>query len=176
MKTQTRALGAPFCAICCADVSGQPERLEPLGKAGALVRVCDDCATEVPREARGPRYERHGYEIREGASQKSIIAAGRRVLAAVGAPNETKRQSYVGAKTPGWIVVRVARKRPDQTTLDLREALETLRGRPWFAQLRILGTDLRWHLFERPDPKKLAAQRARSDNPLAWLEPFEVKP
>lgn len=170
---------APFtCAICGADIATEAEStLVPLGKGRAMVRVCETCDVEPARAKDGPRL---GYQISEGASSANIKKAANVALEKMGAPKASllRRGIMIGkashgglsGKTPGWIVVRVHNKGQDT-----REALASLRDKPWYRELRILGCVERWHLFERPDPKVAASSRARSENPLASLEQYRTK-
>jgi hypothetical protein len=73
-------------------------------------------------------------------------------------------------RTPGWISVRVRWGK-----VDLKEVVRSLRDRPWFHELRYLGIQAPYYLFERPDPKIAAEQRKASVNPLASLEAFRVR-
>jgi hypothetical protein len=40
-----------FCAVCTETIIGEPN-LEPIGKGGALVKVCNDCCTLDPRSGK----------------------------------------------------------------------------------------------------------------------------
>lgn len=44
------------CAICADEVEANAVRLEPLGRNGALVRVCVDCRSDHPRTGRVPAF------------------------------------------------------------------------------------------------------------------------
>lgn len=50
----------------------------------------------------------------------------------------------------GCVIVRVPRRAPDGRSRDNHDAYETLRGQPWFADVKYLGCDQRYHLFQRP--------------------------
>jgi hypothetical protein len=163
-----------FCAICGDDIVGVPRR-ESLGKDDAMVAVCDDCATEVPREARGPD---RGYQVRESATaREGALLAKRALLRGVKKPRRARgpklRGALTGRPTPGFIIVRAPRV-IDGRSIDKAEARESLRDQPWFADLQILGTTSKWHLFQRPDPDLVAKSRQQLNgadlDPVAWLE------
>jgi hypothetical protein len=161
-----------FCAICGDDIVGVPRR-EPLGRDDAMVAVCDDCATEAPREARGPD---RGYQVREDTppSVKRAIADTLRGVKKLRRPRGLKlRGALAGRPMPGFIIVRVARVVAGRS-IDKAEAQESLRDQPWFADLQILGTTSKWHLFQRPDPDLVAKSRQRLNgadpDPIGWLE------
>jgi hypothetical protein len=151
-----------FCAIC-TDATG-PFVTRPIGRNDALVRICVSCDGDSPAADDGPD---RGYEMRDGMSQHEM----NRRLAATGAspvrfanPVELLRNA-----TPGWILVRVQRYDGLGKSRDRRDALASLAGKPWFAELRFLGGDPKYFLFERPGK---APQP--SANPLAAIEIFRV--
>jgi hypothetical protein len=160
-----------WCAICGDDIVGEVRR-EPLGKDDALVAVCDDCATKAPQEARGPD---RGYQVRESATAREGTPSAKRAL--LHAVKKLRRPrglklhgALTGRPTPGFIIVRVPRIVAGRS-IDKAEAQESLRGQPWFADLQILGTTSKWHLFQRPDPDLVAKSRQRLNGAdLEWLE------
>jgi hypothetical protein len=170
-----------WCAICGDDIVGEVRR-EPLGKDDALVAVCDDCATKAPQEARGPD---RGYQVRDvtpGATARERPTSAKRAIVDVGpslavAPRRTRgprlRGALTGRPTPGFIIVRVPRIVAGRS-IDKAEAQESLRDQPWFADLQILGTTSKWHLFQRPDPDLVAKSRQQLNgadpDPIGWLE------
>lgn len=162
-----------FCAICTGPITGPPARL-PLGRDDALVSVCASCNVEPARARSGPSiaYEVPGDDVGRGTLRERFAAAADRVAG--------KRGPYRGASTkpaqPGWIVVRVGMRNAAGHPIDAAEALHSLRHMPWHGLLQRLGTNERWHVFERPD--SAAAARQRSGDPLAdalaLLEQYRV--
>jgi hypothetical protein len=167
----TAAAGA-FCAICGDDIVGNPRR-EPLGKDEALVNVCDDCATEPAREVRGPD---RGYQARVGVPLTEVKRKASNYLRSVGAPRRGLYRSLASRPSLGYVVVRVPRLLLGKS-IDLAEAQETLRDQPWFADLRVLGSTPKWHLFERPDRDLVAKSRRELNgaDPLAAMEKWSQK-
>ena len=157
-----------FCAICTSERG--PFVSRPLGKNDALVAVCAECDEEPMHVRLGPE---RGYEIREGVSAATIRERASRLI-----PNEGwKRMDFMfngdrHDRTPGWILVRVPIKDALGKPRDFRAILTTLRDKPWFRELRMLGNTRTHFLFERPDPKVAAAQRTRSVNPIVDLEKY----
>jgi hypothetical protein len=64
-------------------------------------------------------------------------------------------------KLPGFLLVRVPRQ-INGKPIDRNEARQTLRRKPWFAELQHVGTDVRWHVFARPDTNGAAETRRTS--------------
>lgn len=149
-----------FCAICTA--SPAPHR-EPLGSNEAMVSVCSKCTTEPARAFVSTR----GYDIPEGMSSTEM----KRRMAKVDPKMHGRDFDHSIAKplTDGWILVRVSRRSGRGEPRDRRDALVTLQGKPWLAELRYLGAEGQWFLFERP-----GAKPAPSENPLAALEQWRV--
>lgn len=58
-----------FCALCVEPVSGQ-ERREPLGRDGAMVNVCVDCAT------RPVTMGRYSFGAGRGGGQEVNLSRG----------------------------------------------------------------------------------------------------
>lgn len=56
----------PFCAICTSEVGPFVER--GLGKNGAMVKVCEACRAEHPRQGR--------YAFGGGRAQSALAPAG----------------------------------------------------------------------------------------------------
>lgn len=165
-----------FCAIC-ADDNG-PFVLRPLGKKDALVNVCRDCDEEPAVTKTGPE---RGYEIQEGMSTADFADRLRGFLADT--DPITPREKMTGplqmlkgrTRTPGWIMVRLAIKDRHGKPREVSKALRDLIDKPWFAELRYLGSTHTYFLLERPDPAIAAELRQASDNPLIDLEPFRTR-
>src|ERR1043165_3987097 len=154
-----------LCAICTADIIGEPRR-EPLGRNDAMVNVCDDCCTKPPRTRQGPE---RGYEVRDGMGQaemKAKISAFAQAHDPLYASLPRAGLKTIKDKTPGWLIVRVARRDGMGKTRDYHDAVECLRSKPWFAEVRYLGSEDTQFLFERPDPAVAAESRGVSGNPL----------
>ncbi len=67
-------------------------------------------------------------------------------------------------------------KRSDGSRFDANDAWQSLRKMPWHRELRHIGTDSTWHLFERPDSAALAkARRSGGRDAVAMLEGYRVK-
>ncbi len=151
-----------FCAICTDDIAGT-HRLEPLGRNGARVAVCRDCATVPPAVRLGPE---RTYQVneRESAAYRDAKAPP------TGNPRGLApqlRQSH-RERTPGMILVRVSHM-VDGKPIDFRDADASLRGKPWFHERRYLGSDGKSYVYERPDPKVAAAARHVAVDPLAAI-------
>jgi hypothetical protein len=73
----------------------------------------------------------------------------------------------VSTNRPGFITVRVQRRPPGRAPLDAAEALATLRGEPWFAEVQHRGSTLRYHLFDRPDVDLAREVRSAPSTPNA---------
>lgn len=156
-----------FCAICADDIPDNAEPISrPLGRGGALVRVCADCDAEpiVARDREPMDYEPLSAL---GAGEK-IAAFARDVLPKQGDKTAARPLS------PGYVMIRIAVRAPDGTHRDNREAYESMRTQPWFASVRPLGSvvvsGVAWHLFERPavTPRDLP-------DPLAAIEHYRTK-
>lgn len=139
-----------FCAICTSDAANGT--MEPLGKNNALVRVCRDCSEQRPEHKTSTRsYEPTGGLL--GVADMKHVKA------------ETDIDQYGGAAltirnvTEGYTIVRVAKTIPgargSKVSRDRWGALATLRDKPWYRSLKALGSDARYHLFERPIDEKL---------------------
>ena len=163
-----------YCAICADVITGAPARL-PLGRNDALVNVCATCDEEPVRSRTGPilGYTAPERDAGRGTTASRFAAAANRVAGAVPIGHR-KRGSVIASASPGFIVVRVARKDATGQPIDSREARRSLRDRPWANQLRALGTDVRWHIFERPDSEAASADRAGGADPLAGMERYRV--
>lgn len=148
-----------FCAACLDD--RLPLVPRPLGRDGGIVLVCPNCDPGEPKPAkRRGRPVYRGYAVPErdtgrGSTRDRFTAGANRV-----APSTTPRVRYSGnVASPGFVIVRVSRKRGN-VPIDRDAARETLRGEPWFAEVRHVGSDVRFHIFERPDAE--LAKRVRS--------------
>jgi hypothetical protein len=143
-----------FCATYCTPRAD----LVPRTLDGHCVWVCPDCDPENPRTSSQPARDYHrGYEVPERDYAATIRAIARAAPSGV-----TTRDRSVGrTTTPGFVLVRVFRLRGGRS-IDRNEARETLRGNSWFAELRHVSSERRWHLFERPDVD--LARKVRSEN------------
>jgi len=118
--------------------------------------ICSECDGESATVINGPH---RSYPVPErdngtGSTLDRFRAAADRV-----APNKLPNTLYVGnSARPGFLIVRVPRIRA-RKPVDRRQALETLAGKPWFADVRYVGCDVRWYVFERPDDRLAAAAR-----------------
>lgn len=159
------------CAICTSLVA--TGSLQPLGRNDALVFVCARCNDERPVEKQGRRLD-HSDSGRGGRDQ--IHAAANRVIESMGRVGKRVARPTTMARTatPGWILVRVRQRRSWGVMLDHQTALETLRHKPWFAELRALGSDGGWFLFERPG--QAASTNPTASEALEPIEQFQVKP
>jgi hypothetical protein len=163
-----------FCAICTRTRGPFVQR--PLGRADALVSVCADCDDEPARTKVGPTIE---YDVPDrvwiGQTVKAFAAAANRVTGDTKASNKARasHQSIARSAQPGFLLVRVKRHQAGAEPLDAKQARMRFQHEPWFAELRHLGSDRRWHLFERPDPDAARAARQGGErNPLADVEQY----
>lgn len=147
---------APFCALCCDDIVGEPY-IEPIGRDDADVTLCSSCATEIPRAYDATR----GYESSGGLpGVRNVRVALKRYAESVDAQDGNNNRTPMITKTPGFVLVRVAITDRHGKTRDAREARFSLRGEKWHKELRHLGSTtmsngVGWHLFERPPIVKL---------------------
>lgn len=164
----------PFCAICTETVT-EPIRRAPLGRNDAMVIVCVDCDSARPRE-RGPSNYVPTFD--EGMNQVTMAKKMGAELARVAPAGEAiarhaGRNETAKTRTPGCLIIRIRRRHPGGGARDAREAFEAeLADKPWAKEVRYVGADIRWHIYERPDPEVAAQQRAPSDRPLMWLEQY----
>lgn len=143
----------------------------PIGRNDALLTICVSCDEDKPVAWDRDR----GYDVpdrhRIGITVRAFAAATNRVT---GDTAETHRKRERGRTTavsasPGFIVVLVPRQRRDRTWCDAAEA-RLSQSEPWFRELRHLGSDRRWHIFERPDVEAMHAVRSKNNHdPLAAL-------
>jgi len=163
-----------FCAICTDDDGPFTQR--PLGRNGAMVSICSSCDTEPAREKQGPAL---GVSIPDDA-RMSCKLMRKQIGTKLGDTSESADDRRRGRSSsreprPGFIVVRVRRRDRNGKPLDRDKALETLRGNPWFAEVRHLGTDRNYHLFDRPDIDAARAARSGDDrDPLAGIAGFRI--
>jgi hypothetical protein len=75
----SRAEPKPTCAICTDEIDGPP-RIEPMGRDGAEVKICNTCATEPPNCG---RYSFGGTSSR-GMTDGSIWISGSSRRSALG--------------------------------------------------------------------------------------------
>lgn len=148
------------CALC---VKRPPVVRRPLGSGGASVWICAVCDGEAPPRVRlGPE---RGYQVPEsspdagsGSLRARFSAGAARVV-----PATPSRGRYSGRPvSPGFVLVRVPCV-ADGRRIDREEALQRLADKPWHADLRHLGSDARFHLFERPDAEAARAARQQSN-------------
>ena len=158
-----------FCADCLSE--NVPLVPRPLGRDGGNVLLCGACDPGDAKPARRkgkPVYR--GYDIPDRDPGRGSTLDRFRHAADRVAPSTTPRVRWSGGVTsPGFIPVCVLRRRGPHRGRAER-ARETLRGEPWFAELRYLGSDARFHVFERPDVA--LARRVRSEtnvDPIAAL-------
>lgn len=148
-----------FCAICTAP---SKEFVQcPLGRGDALVWICADCDSSPAVADDGPD---RGYEVQTTERIGAILPAFARGANRVSPPKPgwNSPRKLVSESTPGFVIVRVPVMHAGRR-IDAIEALDTLRAEPWFAELRQLGSDTRFHLFERPDSEAAAATRRESN-------------
>lgn len=157
-----------WCAICTSE-RGPFER-RPLGKGNALVLVCRECDEEPAKVRLGPE---RGYEEREAMSNAEIQARLHEYLLEQDPmqadPEARKKILMMRERTPGWILMRARRRDGMLNHKDVKMAVKAWEHHPWFPELRYLGYDNTFFLFERPDPAVAAEQRRTSHNPLASL-------
>jgi len=167
-----------FCAICTAepkkrsDGSAEPLVRRPLGARGALVLVCASCDEEPARSVDGPCL---GYRVSDDRTRIALLpafaAAANRVTGRQ--RTENRRSGGVRSVAPGHILVRVRISRPDGRKFDTNDAWQSLRKMPWHRELKHIGTDSTWHLFERPDSAALSkARRAGGPDAGVMLEQY----
>ncbi len=116
--------------------------------------MCVECADDAPRAA---RVVERGYVVPDRDYAATIRAIARVPEAGLRTPRYTGR-----AATPGFILERVFRFQQGRT-LSRQDALDTLRDNSWFADLRYVGSDRRFHLFERPDEATSTRVRRESN-------------
>lgn len=164
-----------LCAICVDDT--RPVTMQPLGRGNALVAVCSACNDETPRATCGPIADRDYPPPRTGPGVTSTLrqfANAANKLTGQQDPLRHRHESMRRA-TPGFVLVRVARRSSTAASVDRNEALASLRGQPWFSELRHLGSDSKWHLFERPDTEaRTAERRAKAGDVMSIMEQYRV--
>jgi len=160
-----------FCALCTDEATDLVRR--PLGRGDALVWICHDCDDQPAHEIRGPE---RSYPIPEGPRVSILPAAAagaNRVAPQLNQFNQPRNETCRSA-TPGHIVVRVSRYGEGGRPIDGDEAQRSLRGQPWFSELRRLGSDARFHLFERPDAEAATRARRPDRRPIDDLERYRA--
>lgn len=141
-----------FCASCLGN--RVPLVPRPLGRNGGTVFLCSDCdpGDLNPTKRKGKTVYR-GYDVPakdpgRGRTVDRFTAAANRIAPVAVSITPTR---YSGAQaSPGFVIVRVPRRR-GAVPIDRDEARRALRGEPWFSELRHIGSDARFHIFERPD-------------------------
>lgn len=154
-----------FCANCTAPCANLVQRGHHW-----LCPSCDpESAVVSARYRLGPE---RGYDVPEkhaptGGTLNAFARAANRVTGPVerdrGRPMTTEAR-------PGFVMIRVKRRRADGTPIDAAEARETLRGEPWFAEVQHRGSTMRHHLFNRPDVDLAREVRSRPNvDPMVEL-------
>lgn len=151
-----------FCASCTDERPDLVRRVVD----GRRVWLCPACDPENETTCIAPAVDRHrGYQVPD----RDYTATIREIAKAAPGGRATGARYSGRAAAPGFVVERVAALR-DGHAITRDEARETFRGEPWFAELRHLGTDSRWHIFERPDADAAALARSESSyDPIAAL-------
>lgn len=149
-----------FCAECLDDRAPLVPR--PLGRNGGTVLVCPDCdpGDIKPTRRKGKPVYR-GYTVPPprvpiGNTLKAFSAAANRIAPVATSTVPTRYSG--GQASPGFVIVRVRRLRAGYP-IDRDIARKTLRDEPWYSELRHLGSDARFHIFERPDVELAARVR-----------------
>lgn len=153
-----RNIIATWCADCLAE--HVPLTPRPLGRNGGMVLLCPACDPGDPKPTKRkgkPTFRGYDVPAPRTVLGRTVDAFSRAANRIAPAPARTK---YSGdTASPGFIVVRVLRMRAG-FPIDRDEARRTLQNEPWFAELRHIGSDARFHIFERPDVD--LAKRVRS--------------
>lgn len=143
-----------FCATCT-------EVRSDLVRSASGHWLCPDCSPDVGSRMPAAVSTARGYDIPEshriGAIREAFSAGAERVDPRIG----TLEMHPGRGTTPGFVIQRVGRKLKGRA-LDRDEARETMRGQPWFAELRHVGSDARFHIFERPDTE--LSRRVRGED------------
>jgi hypothetical protein len=155
-----------FCAVCTSE--RPPFVTRPLGRKGALVRVCGSCDTEPARTKHGPE---RGYEPSGGLPS---YAEAMRAVKLMDMPKAPRIRAAVYTRTPGYIIERVHIRGSDRVARD-RQTIEHLafRDKPWRTELRFLGDERGFFIWERPDADALAKIRAGDSDPLAGIQRYK---
>ncbi len=161
-----------WCAACTEESTVLTPR--PLGRNGGTVLLCPDCdpGDVKPTKRRGKPVYR-GYDVPDkdpgrGSTRERFRAAANRVAPV--AVTVTRSRWSGGKASPGFVIVPVLRQQQGRL-LDRREALDTLSGESWFGELRHIGSDARFHVFERPDVDLARRVRGESNvDPIAALK------
>lgn len=136
-----------FCASC-ARVTDDLEYDAPHW-------FCWSCRNDRPVARSSSR----GYTMPEttrggGSTREQFTRAANRVAPYVA---DTPGRFAGREPTPGFVMVRV----PRVPGVDRDEARQSLAHEPWFSELRHIGTDARYHVFERPDVDAARAERGK---------------
>lgn len=141
-----------FCASCISDIAPGQERHAAIGRNDAIVVLCRDCAAEPAVTKTGPD---RGYE--PDGSYGELKKAVDKFCANVNPKKLKFNRNAVGAMggvPAGFTAVSVAVVTADGTKRDRYEALETLRGEPWYAKVTYVGSGMTaqgpTHVFARP--------------------------
>jgi hypothetical protein len=149
-----------WCAIC-ADVTDDLVQRQ-LSPREPQIWICTDCDGEPAVTTDGPM---RGYEVPEH-QRGSVTRQAQAAVMRLGIPAMATRSRYAGREaSTGFVLVRVSRKR-GVIPIDRDAARLTLRGQPWYSELRHIGSDVRFHIFERPD---VAAIRQHRRDPMEAL-------
>ena len=154
-----------FCAICTDESTSLVARA--LGRNDAIVWVCQECDSTKPVARCSDRgYESPGERLNDGRGLLQAFAdAANRITGKV----DRGQASLAASVTPGFKLVRVRRFHAGKP-VDSKEARAKFSAEPWFAELRHLGSDKRFHLFERPDVDAVKRAREQTEyDPIAAL-------
>lgn len=172
----------PFCAICTTDLPSRHLRLAPLGRADAMVNVCDACFDEKPRATCGARasYVPPEESVGPGGTIRDMFIRG----AQIAVPDYAARARldleismmpmYHGVEE-GHLLVRIPRDENGRRR-DQRMAFERATALYPDQPIAAIGYSARYFLFQRPDPACLAkAKQQREDHrdPLASLHAMQ---
>lgn len=128
-----------LCAICVDEIHDDPPRREPLGKGGALVFICDDCATEEPGTAPAPSAAMEASPMRSRTQGWLLVRVARRdahgVSRDVNDAYATLRDRPYAKELRllGMSSHHVCFERPDPSARGLRESVNPL---AWLSQYK----------------------------------------
>ena len=166
-----------FCAVCTSDIDSDCPRQAPLGKHNALVNVCDDCFDEPARERRDHQV---GYDtdraVGKGSMRRLVHEANVRLGVPTGGTKAEQRISLVPfthGKNVGFEICRVPRGAPDGSRRDQQAAWVTAKV-TWGAEVTYIGQTLRYFVFQRPNPIKLATSGHAEPSPLEAIAQYQT--
>lgn len=122
-----------------------------------MVSVCRSCSDDTLTEPRREKYQKDLPDrcVRGGGPMvRQFSQAANRVTGS----HDPVRSRSVSLRqvTPGYVLLRVPRSRSGRS-IDSAEALTRFHSEPWFGELRKLGSDVRYHLFEYPRKANFAS-------------------